>query len=53
MTYNELLEKLRKTMIEFKKARGKDPTLEELISFVEARTIKKKSVGLRSIKGIF
>jgi hypothetical protein len=53
MKYDEFLAKLRQTQAEFKKARGKDPTLEELIAFTEARVIKPRTRGLKSVRGLF
>jgi hypothetical protein len=53
MKYDEFLAKLRQTKAEFKKIRGKDPTLEELIAYVEARVIKPRTRGLKSVRGMF
>jgi hypothetical protein len=53
MKYDEFLTKLRQTVAEFKKVRGKDPTLEELIAFTEARVIRPRTKGLKSVRGIF
>ena len=53
MKYDEFLTKLLQTSAEFKKARGKSPTLEELIAFTEARVIKPRTKGLKSIRGLF
>jgi hypothetical protein len=53
MKYDEFLAKLRSTMVEFKKIRGKNPTLDELIAFTEARVIKPRTKGLKSVRGLF
>ena len=53
MKYDEFLTKMRQTIGEFKKARGKNPTLEELIAFTEARVIKPRTKGLKSVRGMF
>jgi hypothetical protein len=53
MKYDEFLNKLRQTVADFKKAHGKPPTLEELIAFTEARVIKPRTKGLKSVGRMF
>ncbi len=52
MKYDEFLTKLRQTVAEFRQARGKEPTVQALAAFVEARVLKPRSKGLRSLKGL-
>ncbi len=53
MKYDEFLTKLRSTVADFRKARGKEPSVQELIAFTEGRVIKPRSKGLRSLRGLF
>ena len=53
MKYDKFLTKLRQVTAEFKKINKRDPTLEELAAFVEARVIKPRTKGLRSLGGLF
>jgi len=52
MQFDEFLTKFRKTIIEFKSVRGKDPTLEELLAYVEGKILKPRTRGLKSLKGM-
>lgn len=50
MTYDEFASKLDKTLVEFKRANGRDmTTIQELKVFLDRRLQKPKSKGLRKI----
>jgi hypothetical protein len=52
MTYDEFLDKLKSTVKDFKKIRGKDPTLQELLAFAESRVLRPRTKGLKSVRGM-